>query len=93
MLLNQIVEATRRFISGRQGAYRRTFNLESRDADVVLQDLARFCRAHASTASTDPYMAARLDGRREVFLRISQHLQLDERTLWMLYGGPQLKGD
>lgn len=92
-LLPELKAAAQRFISGRQGAYRRLFSLENRDADVVLTDLAGFCRAHQSTAHPDPHMAARLDGRREVFLRISQHLQLDERTLWLLYGGQQLKGD
>lgn len=32
-------------------------------------------------------MAGRLDGRREVFLRIQQHLQLSDDDLWSLYDG------
>lgn len=88
-----IVESVKRFLSGRKGAYCRTFNLESRDAQAVLIDLSRFCRAHKSTAHPDPHMAARLDGRREVFLRIQQHLNLDDETLWQLYAGPQMKGE
>jgi hypothetical protein len=88
-----IVEHVKRFLLGRKGAYARTFNIESRDAQVVLTDLSKFCRAHSSTGHTDPHMAARLDGRREVWLRIQQHLHLDDETLWLLYGGPQAKGE
>lgn len=63
------------------------FNPQSGDARAVLVDLARFCRAHASTAHPDPHVAARLDGRREVWLRIQQHLNLDNDTLWLLFDG------
>lgn len=91
---SEIVENTKRFITGRMGAYRRTFNLESFDAVTVLEDLAKFCRAHESTAHVDPHVAARLDGRREVWLRIQQHLQLTDDQLWKLYGAtpPNVKG-
>jgi hypothetical protein len=51
----------------------------------VLKDLARFCRAHRSTAHPDPHAAAKMDGRREVWLRIQEHLQLSEPQLWELY--------
>lgn len=55
----------------------------------MLADLARFCRAHTSTADKDPMVAARLDGRREVWLRIQQHTKLSNDTLWLLFdGGP-----
>ncbi len=93
MPMQAIVESTKRFLSGRKGAYARTFNIESRDAQAVLVDLSKFCRAHKSTAHPDPHMAARLDGRREVWLRIQQHLNLDDETLWLLFGGPNMKGD
>lgn len=56
-------------------------------SEIVLADLARFCRAHESTAHPDPYAAARLDGRREVWLRIQQHLNLSPDQLWALYTG------
>lgn len=74
-----------------------TFAPENIPAQRVLADLARFCRAHASTAHPDPYVAARLDGRREVWLRLQHHLQLDNDALWRLYDGSppptnQLKG-
>lgn len=85
--MNDVLLKAREFLAGRAGAYRRLFNLENRDADAVLTDLAKFCRASESTAHADPHVAARLDGRREVFLRIQQHLHLDDDTLWRLYDG------
>lgn len=94
MSISQQLERARHWLRGRQGAYRRTFDLQSMDTELVLRDLARFCRAHASTGHPDTHAAARLDGRREVWLRIQQHLQLDDETLWRLYGGtPTPKGD
>lgn len=74
----------RNFLFNRQRAYQATFNSEM--GKVVLADLARFCRAHESTFHRDVRLAANLDGRREVFLRIAQHLELDSETLWQLYG-------
>lgn len=55
-----------------------------RDREIVLADLRDFCRASSSTFSTDPYAAARLAGRREAWLRISQHLNLDEAAVLKL---------
>lgn len=82
------------FLVGRSGAYARLFVLDNRDVRTVLEDLAVFCRAHTSTAHQDPHVAARLDGRREVWLRVQQHLNLDNETLWRLYDGRKLtKGD
>lgn len=84
----------REFLVSRKTAYQRVFNEESFDTDIVLMDLAKFCRANKSTAHENSHVAARLDGRREVFLRISQHLKLSTDQLWALYGGSsQEKGD
>lgn len=69
----------------RQHAYRTTF--KGPQAEVVLKDLARFCRAHETCFDPDPRVHAGLEGRREVFLRIAQHLQLDQPRLWELYSG------
>lgn len=71
------------FLLGRRGAYQATFT--GPRAEEVLRDLAKFCRAHASTAHADPHMAARLDGRREVWLRIQSHLKLSDDELWALF--------
>jgi hypothetical protein len=88
-----IVESVKRFLSGRRGAYARRLDIQDPDARAILVDLARFCRAHKSTAHPDPYIASKLDGRREVWLRIQQHLKLDDETLWLLYAGPNMKGE
>lgn len=87
-MLAEIIDATKRFLQTRAFAYRRVFARPNQDVDVVLKDLARFCRATRSTGHTDPYLAARLDGRREVFLRISENLNLTVEELYRLYGGP-----
>ena len=79
-------ELAREFLRGRRRSYQRLFSLENRDVAAVLADLAKFCRAHTSTAHLDSYAAARLDGRREVWLRIQTHLQLTDEQLWQLYG-------
>lgn len=85
MALNERVEAARNFLFRRRYVYVTTFNGPL--ADEVLADLAKFCRAHASTGNADPYIAARLDGRREVWLRIQTHLKLNPEQLWALYNG------
>jgi hypothetical protein len=77
----------REFVVRRSTAYRITFPKGGRASDVVLADLARFCRAHCSTFHPDPHVAARLDGRREVWLRIVEHLNLSSDELIALYGG------
>lgn len=79
----------------RKGAYRRTFlNANGdlhRDAELVLADLRRFCRATGSTAlvspvskSVDPIAMAMAEGRREVWLRIMAHLHVHEKTVFNL---------
>ena len=54
-------------------------------AKAVLAELAMFCRAHESTAHANTHVAARLDGRREVWLFLQERLRLDDETLWQLY--------
>lgn len=75
------------YLFGRRGAYVRRLDPGNADAQTILVDLMRFCRANESTAHPDDRASARLDGRREVWLRIQQHLRLDDETLWQLYGG------
>lgn len=82
MTRDEAVERAKSFLTTRAQAYRRTF--EGPVPERVLRDLARFCRAHQSTAHQDPQVAARLDGRREVWLRIQEHLQLTDEELWEL---------
>lgn len=88
----------KRRVQRRRNAYERLF-LDDRkeltpDAEVFFKDLARFCRAHRSTAvysqvrgAMDPVASARADGRREVWLRMIEHLHLDDRFLVNLREG------
>jgi len=81
--MSDILDKIKDVIFNRQRHYRLTFdNASGRE---VLLDLARFCRAHESTFNPDARVAAQLDGRREVWLRIQQHLEMDSETLWSLY--------
>jgi hypothetical protein len=75
----------RQFISRRRLAYVRTFDTQSPFAEEVLRDLARFCRANASTFHPDARVEGRLDGRREVWLRIVNHLNLTDEQLWAIH--------
>lgn len=76
---------SRKYLQNRRKSYQRTFNKESQDAIAVIADLAKFCRANESTFDPDPRIHALLEGRKEVWLRIQQHLQLTEEQLWLLY--------
>lgn len=71
---------------------RRRFNYQATFGPVhgkaVLRDLAPFCRAYTSTFHTDARIHAMLEGRREVWLRIQQHLNLQPDDLTDLYLGP-----
>ena len=94
-----IPEWFKRKVGGRRRAWQRLMLDDQRqatpDAEIALKDLARFCRAHQPTAvyshvrgAMDPIASARLDGRREVWLRIVENLHLDERFLTNLREGP-----
>lgn len=89
MTLNEKIRRAQEYLFDRSKIYRRHFDAGNQDAAFILKDLAKFCRAHGSTANADPHIAARLDGRREVWLRIQHHLQLDDEQMWRLYGGTQ----
>lgn len=78
-----LLERVRDFVSRRRNAYCKTFLTPY--GDEVLQDLARFCRANESTFHRDPRVEGRLDGRREVWLRIQRNLNLTDEQLWTLH--------
>jgi hypothetical protein len=83
--LAEFYSKLRQALMSRRHHYQAVFRAPS--AKVVLTDLARFCRAHESTAHENTHLAARLDGRREVWLRIAHHLHLAPDQLWELYSG------
>ena len=72
-------------LRGRAFAYNQVFIKENKYTELVLKDLARFCRAHDTTFQPDERMHAVLEGRREVWLRIQNHLQLDLEEIYELH--------
>ena len=80
------IEAERALFQ-RQNSYRAVFDKESPTVLLVLEDLAKFCRAHSSTFDTDGRVHALQEGRREVFLRITEYLELPSQKLWELKTG------
>lgn len=67
----------------RKSAYQQVFSGEGAPK-VVLADLARFGYAQKSTFHPDPHAQGILQGRREMWLRIQQHLHLSEADLFDL---------
>lgn len=67
----------------RRRAYKAAFN--NPEGRKVLADLRRFCRATLPTADVNNVQTTYLlEGRREVFLRITAHLQLTEDDVFKL---------
>lgn len=54
----------------------------------VLKDLAKFCRADKTCFDENERRHAVAEGRREVWLRIQQHLNLQPDELYELYNKP-----
>lgn len=69
----------RKLLVTRQSAYVNTF--QGPHGDIVLEDLAKFCRADESTFHENDRAHALLEGRREVWLRIQEHLNLSPEAL------------
>jgi hypothetical protein len=81
-------EETRQYLDERKKAYQLVFNPDQPADIFVLDDLARFCRANESClVPGDHDRTAALEGRREVWLRIQQHLGLNPEQLFSLYSG------
>ena len=93
-MIGTLTKAVQRILN-RKAAYRRTFmdasgNI-SRDGEIVLADLRKFCRANSTTVivspiskSIDPLAMAMAEGRREVWLRLIAHLHIDEKQVFNL---------
>jgi len=78
-----VIDTIKKFLSNRRYAYKQAFS--GVHGEAVLEDLARFCRADETTFHTDARVAAVLEGRREVWLRISKHLNLSPDELAKYY--------
>ena len=83
--MSDIIESVKRFLTTRKRSYQVTFQENNRDAQAVLKDLAKFCKADVTTFHKDARAHAVLEGRREVWLRIQNYLQLTPDQLWELY--------
>lgn len=83
--MSDVLDKARQFLQTRQYAYKQTFNGPL--AETVLRDLARFCRANESTFHEDARLHAVAEGRREVWLRLQNHLNLSPADLWRLTSG------
>lgn len=75
----------RTFVAERKHAYQITFS--DQIGKLVLQDLEKFCRGGVkySAFDPDPRIHAALEGRRETYNRIRQHLDLPLDDLVELY--------
>lgn len=78
-----------RLLERRALAYRRVFSGQPQDddVDVVMLDIAKFCRGFNPTFHPDQRVHALLEGRREVFLRIMDFTRLDHDALLRKYTG------
>lgn len=81
-----LIEWAISYLTGRGSAYRQTFPKIGVAQNLVLADLAVFCRANETCAAPgDRDRSLLLEGRREVWLRIQQHLNLTPEQLYALY--------
>lgn len=82
----QIAFGNNRLVVGVRTAYLRAFGGFA--GQQVLIDLARFCRAaETCVIAGDRDKTLILEGRREVFLRIQQHMRLSPEQLYQVYAG------
>ena len=75
------------YITGRKRAYQLTFGAPV--AHDVMRDLAKFCRATETCFHPDPRIHAALEGRREVWNRIQNHINLSPHELYRIYNPGQ----
>jgi hypothetical protein len=76
----------RQFLTTRKRNYQTVFGGVA--GGEVLRDLAKFCRADETTFHADARASALMEGRREVWLRITKHLNLTPDQL-VQYFNPQ----
>lgn len=84
-MIRDTIDKIKAMFSSRSLAYHRVFNKDSMDTKIVLKDLAKFCRAYETTYHADPRIHALLEGRKEVWMRIQEHLNLSVEELLKLH--------
>lgn len=90
MIAGQI-QNVKNFFTRKAVAYTRVFDKQSPFTQDVLMDLAKFCRAYESTFNPDPRVHAMLEGRREVWLRIQENLNLSVDEIYLLHKVKEIK--
>lgn len=79
----------KQIFTDRRRAFQRAFKMTEAAGDAVLADLAVFCRATESCAVPgDRDRTFLLEGRREVWLRICDHLNLNDEQFFEKYTRP-----
>lgn len=84
-MIRDTVSAFKRKLHGKIFAYNKVFDRKNVFTETVLRDLAIFCRAHHTSFHPDPRLHAMLEGRREVWLRIQEYLELDMEEIYSLH--------
>lgn len=74
------------YLGLRKKSYQSIFGTSGIIGSDALKDLARFCYATKSCAVPNRDLTLVLSGRREVWLRICEHLNLQPDELATLYG-------
>lgn len=85
-----IFDGIRRALSKRRSAYKVLF-APGPACDIVLADLAKFCRA-TNTPAVVSHLTGQIDtsasfiaiGRQEVYMRIAQHINITDADLYRL---------
>jgi hypothetical protein len=76
---------TLQYLGLRKKSYQSIFGTAGAAGSEAMKDLAKFCRAFETCAAPDEKLTMLLCGRREVWLRIIQHLHLQPEELAALY--------
>ncbi len=76
---------TLQYLGLRKKSYQSIFGPTGAAGSDAMKDLAKFCFAFETCAGPDPKLTMLLSGRREVWLRIQQHLHLQPEELAALY--------
>lgn len=86
--LGEVNDKTRAFLNARQQAYQAVFKgtADAWQVQLVMLDLANFCRAYRPTFhATNSKVQDLLEGRREVWQRIMDHTRLSNEALFLKY--------
>lgn len=85
-----ILDGIRRVLARRRSAYKALF-APGPACDIVLADLAKFCRATSTpavvsmtTGQIDPMASFIAIGRQEVWMRLVQHLHITDADLYRI---------